>query len=363
MIVRDEAAVIERCLASVRPFIDTWVIVDTGSVDDTPARIAAAMGGVPGELHHRPWCNFGHNRSEALTLARGKADYLLFIDADETLGMAPGLQRPQLTEPSYSLQARFGELRYDRVSLVATQLPWRWEGVLHEYLEAGQSVAQPRLDDVWIEVRAEGARSKDPQKFQKDAAVLEAALLQEPHNARYVFYLAQSLRDAGLYAQARTAYQKRAAMGGWDEEAWYSLYQQARLGELLGDDKVQVMAAYGKAYSARPTRAEPLVALARYLRLQEDWPLAYLFAQAAVALPMSTDRLFVDSPAHGWSARDEFALAAFYTGRPSQAQEVWLALLDAHDLPAAERPRIEKNLEFLPVGIRRSQGVPDSNPA
>ena len=58
MIVRDEAAVIERCLASVRPYIDSWVIVDTGSLDDTPARIVSTMAGVPGELHHRAWRNF-----------------------------------------------------------------------------------------------------------------------------------------------------------------------------------------------------------------------------------------------------------------------------------------------------------------
>jgi glycosyltransferase involved in cell wall biosynthesis len=147
MIVRDEAAVIERCLASVRAYIDYWVIVDTGSVDDTPARIASALAGVPGELHHRQWRNFGHNRTEALQLAQGKADYLLFLDADETLGAADGAAWPALTEPAYSLQARFAELRYDRVSLVSTALPWRWEGVLHEYLEAGRAVAQPRLEN------------------------------------------------------------------------------------------------------------------------------------------------------------------------------------------------------------------------
>ena len=31
MIVKNEAPVIERCLASVRPWVDYWVIVDTGS--------------------------------------------------------------------------------------------------------------------------------------------------------------------------------------------------------------------------------------------------------------------------------------------------------------------------------------------
>ena len=35
MIVKNEAAVIARCLASVRPLIDSWAIVDTGSSDGT----------------------------------------------------------------------------------------------------------------------------------------------------------------------------------------------------------------------------------------------------------------------------------------------------------------------------------------
>ena len=35
MIVKNESQVIEKCLASVKPLIDYWVIVDTGSSDDT----------------------------------------------------------------------------------------------------------------------------------------------------------------------------------------------------------------------------------------------------------------------------------------------------------------------------------------
>lgn len=30
MIVKDEAHVIERCLTSVRPYVDAWLLVDTG---------------------------------------------------------------------------------------------------------------------------------------------------------------------------------------------------------------------------------------------------------------------------------------------------------------------------------------------
>lgn len=346
MIVRDEAAVIERCLRSVRPAIDRWVIVDTGSTDDTPQRIAQSLAGVPGTLHHRPWRNFGHNRSEALELARAEGDYLLFIDADEQLEVGAAFDAKTLHEPAYSLVTHFGDLIYDRVALVSSRLPWRWRGVLHEYLDAGESVRQPRVDGLAIHVTPDGARSRDPKKFEKDAAVLEAALREEPDNSRYTFYLAQSLRDAGELARALTVYQRRATQDGWEEEVWYALLQVARLQQALAAPSEQVLAAYLRAYENRPTRAEALVSLAGHLRQREQWPLAYLFAHAALELPLPSDRLFVERDAYTWRRQDECALAAFYTGRRAEAQDLWKALLAGNALPISERERVTRNLQF-----------------
>ena len=346
MIVRDEAHVIERCLASVKPYIDRWVIVDTGSVDDTPARIASALAGVPGTLHHRPWRNFGHNRGEALELARGQADYLLFIDADDALGADPGASWPLLSGPAHNLEMRDRELSYDRLNLVSTALPWRWEGVLHEHLESNLPATQPRVPGFWITRNSDGARSADPQKYAKDAAVLEAALLSEPHNTRYRFYLAQSYKDAGQLAAALTNYQLRATAGGWDEEVWYSLYECARTSERLGLAYEVVVAAYLKAHQARPQRAEALTALATYLRGLQEWHNGYMFAQVAAHTPVPPDRLFVDVTAYQWRAQDELALAGFYTGRQTEAAQLWNALLDGPHLPATERARVEANLGF-----------------
>ena len=39
MIVKNEEKIIERCLSSVLPLIDSWVIVDTGSTDGTLDKI------------------------------------------------------------------------------------------------------------------------------------------------------------------------------------------------------------------------------------------------------------------------------------------------------------------------------------
>ena len=79
MIVKNEVSVIARCLASVRPIIDHWVIVDTGSTDGTQDAIRTLMADLPGELHERPWRDFAHNRTEALELARPRGEYVLWI--------------------------------------------------------------------------------------------------------------------------------------------------------------------------------------------------------------------------------------------------------------------------------------------
>jgi glycosyltransferase involved in cell wall biosynthesis len=72
MIVKNEAHVVRETLDSAAPYISSWVIVDTGSDDGTQDLIANHMArlGIPGELHERPWRNFGHNRTEALSLYR-----------------------------------------------------------------------------------------------------------------------------------------------------------------------------------------------------------------------------------------------------------------------------------------------------
>ena len=277
MIVKNEAHVILRCLASVRPFIDSWVIVDTGSTDGTQDIIRDALKEVPGEIFERPWKNFGHNRSEALQLAKGCADYIFVIDADDELVIAPDYSRPVLTADAYYMQIKHGTIDHWRVSLVSSRLDWKYVGILHEYLDSGSKHTSDKFTGVQISIHAEGARSKmlsEVEKYLRDARVLEQGLVDEPDNARYVFYLAQSYRDAGEFKKSLKTYQRRTAMGGWNEEVWYSLLEVAKLSERLQLAPEIVTPLYLEAFQARPQRAEPLVELARFHREKKQFALA-----------------------------------------------------------------------------------------
>ncbi len=80
MIVKDEAANLPSCLASVRELVDEIVVLDTGSTDKTVA-IAHQYGA---QVYHFPWGNdFATARNEALKYVHG--DWVLVLDADEVL--------------------------------------------------------------------------------------------------------------------------------------------------------------------------------------------------------------------------------------------------------------------------------------
>jgi tetratricopeptide (TPR) repeat protein len=119
------------------------------------------------------------------------------------------------------------------VQLINNHLDWKWTGVLHEAVDSPQAITSGVLPNVYNLVSSDGSRSQDPQKYQKDAQILEKALQQEPNNRRYQFYLAQSYRDAGEHGLAMQNYLKKIAMGGWDQEIFCSILQVALMQEQL----------------------------------------------------------------------------------------------------------------------------------
>ena len=372
MIVKDEAHVIARCLQSVRPLIDYWTIVDTGSTDGTQDLIRELLDGVPGHLFERPWINFGHNRSEALELARPHARYTFVIDADEILEVPSGFVWGDLTADSVYLLHRgstASDTTYWRGSLVANRLPWCYRGVLHEYLEAPGSSTIAHLAGPEVVGHFDGGRSQNittREKYARDAAVLEQALVDEPDNARYQYYLARSYRDSDQIELAIEAYRRRARMGAFAEEVSDSLLWVARLLERQGADVPDVEAAYLQAWQARPQRAEALVDLARYSRCGGRFALGRMVAAQAVLIERPDDLLWVEEDVYRWRALDELAVAAFWVGRYTESLEACRRLLTEGHLPQEQRDRVVQNYAFAAekLGLPKSafEAVPRPRP-
>ena len=362
MIVRNEAHIVHELLDCIAPYISSWVIVDTGSEDGTQDIIRKHMAnlGIPGELHERPWQNFGHNRSEALDLAQGHADYIWVVDADDLVVGTPDFS--QLTGDAYEL--RYGpsdDFTYWRQQIFRDGMPWRYVGVVHECIVCDQPYEPQRLlGDYYLDSRRLGGRNLDPLKYARDRDLLLAEMERDPEDARSAFYLAQSYFDLGDFANARRWYQRRAEMGGWDEEVYYSLYRVGQSMMELGEPWPEIQDVFLRAYEFRPTRAEALHSVACYYRKSARYQLGYLFAQRAVSITLpEKDILFVWAAAHSWAARDELAVCASNLGYHSEAFALFRELLAGNNLTPEDRIRIAVNRDFsVPAKLEIASAYP-----
>ncbi|MEI8365293.1 MAG: glycosyltransferase [Parachlamydiaceae bacterium] len=353
MIVKNESRVIERCLESVKNIgIDYWVIVDTGSDDGTQKIIQNVMKDIPGELYERPWVNFGYNRTEALNLAKNRADYLLFIDADEIAEIETPLDKCSLTCDGYLIPVRISDdvnISLQRAFLVSTALDWSWKNVLHERLTTPQEteILHPLPGMAISAMSKDGNRSQDPQKYLKDAHLLEKALEKEPDNADYVYYLAQSYFNTGRYDLALKNYEKRAGMKGWDQATFWSQYYVGVLQQQLGFPSESFIHAYCKAFQLRPTRAEPLYRLANYFYCTNNFILSYAAAEIARHIPVPNDLIYIEYWIYNHALPFVFANSAFLMGKYEEAEITYRQLLAIQDLPLEYQEKVTQNLQRL----------------
>jgi tetratricopeptide (TPR) repeat protein len=364
-IVKNEERTIGRMLFSVAPHIHAWVICDTGSTDDTTWTIQkcaeqvspALLGGVVRIIRFE---DFSQARNEALRLAReylvGREEALenwcfLLLDADMELVARHGLHVPVNMPEAYTVEQRSGDLAWSNVRLLRASSSARFVGATHEVLInlAGRPLP---FDDVHIVDHCDGGSRGD--KFERDLRLLTVAHANDPQDARTVYYLAQTLRDLERYGEAMNGYRRRAAMGGFAEEAWHAQYQAAAMALKLGRVADFIEWTW-EAYNMRPTRAEPLVALAYFYRVLGRHDACCAVAELARSIPRPADALFVEPSAYGWRPRFELSVAGFYSSIPIRRQRgaaLCAQLTTERTLPAAERELAAANLEhYVRAGL------------
>lgn len=350
MIVKNESHIVHEVLQASLPFIDTFCILDTGSTDTTVKIIRDfyESKGIDGIVHEGDWKGFGKSRSEALKLCDGKMDYILMIDADDLIEGPPNAREYLLkalyttTPNACNIHIRRGTLEYERTQLFKAGDGWRYEGVLHEYPTNDKSgnihVRLPK--EIWMTGRTIGARSMLPgNKYERDAETILKALEEEPDNLRYMFYLAQSYRDAGIIHKAVGWYEKRFEAGGWFEERYVCALNLTRL--LNSKDWAW------KAHEICPQRSESLVSYIADCRAKGNWSrelLSMALYASIIPKPEGTF-LFLEADTYDWKVWDELSIVASYVKAFDIAKTAYTRLLKDSKYPPEQDARIRNNFK------------------
>lgn len=334
MMVKNEEDTIISSLISVRNYIQSLIIYDTGSTDNTIKVITqfCEENNVILKLKQEEFINFGESRNRALQFAESidNIDYLLLMDANDILDDGEPLLR-LCFDKQYSDETGFYLVQewynysnidtYYNIRLIRPNRGWSYIGVVHEYIHNENEIPEKNDYNVVLKQDRSIDNQKSAKRFQNDKQLLLKSLEIEPNNSRNIFYLAQTCFCLKEYDESFKNYLLRSSLNsGFCEEVFYSFIRCGDIIGIQGGNWYDAIVYYMKAYEV-DQRAEPLVKIAQYYITKEKWLISYSFLSIACKLEYPTNALlFVDKKIYDYVRWHLLGAIAFYCG-PTYKEE------------------------------------------
>lgn len=417
--VKNEASIIPRLLASVVSVAEFVCLCDTGSSDRTPEVAGSWLRqhapNVKVQIHRDEWVNFARNRNQCLLHARrqladaGVTDsgFFLLMDADFELvivnrtrlinEMPPGvlnmidydgaldMRQPLLISAGYDCGYRL--VTHEALMCLSNPDAYRKLMLSPDLITAERILVESSIDQgasvrrysaIRVRHHRDGKNRED--KFTRDITLLQNHLLNyDPDDARAWFYLARSLEDNSEFTRAFNAYykvfsltctlfltyqKKRVMLGGsFIEEIWYSTM---KLGSCLIANGTEIETAaryFVDAFNYRPNRREPLYYLTRGYRVRQKYTACKLYGYHALTVPLEgairTDDLFINVPVYEWYIHDELAVCLAHLGEYTQSAYYLNSILNANPplqtLDPENRKRLQENLDKMRINTENAK--------
>jgi glycosyltransferase involved in cell wall biosynthesis len=320
MIVRDEEAMLEQCLQSVKDAVDEIIVVDTGSQDRT-VEIAQKFGA---RIEHREWRNdFAWARNESIQLARYR--WILQLDADEVLlpESKPALSqlrnaRAYLTGGwvrcvNFADQYLGGEgtISHMIVRIFPNTDRIRFYGVIHEFPSMDGSASTLAAVYTPVKIEHHGYTSdmmRDRGKFDRNMAIIEAAVERDPNEEFNWYNLGMTAYIGGDYARGADAMRrmwelaKKHGMRGFVPNGLTVLADA--LTDYLGAPEEALLYAQ-EALKLAPRYANAHFSAGRALETLKRYDEAREMYEAAIADGAHLERQFiVDEDVPRWKAQN-----------------------------------------------------------
>ena len=360
---KNEEHCILETLKSVAPYIDYWIVCDTGSTDKTIELVKNffAEKGIPGELHEDSWVGFDHNKTLMIQRAKGKADYIMHLDADDQLVGQFKFSLDESGKDAYHIPVRRGSAEWKALILFKADYTWKFCGVAHTTIKALEIPSYSTGDlshyGYYISGEGIGSRAFDPKKYLYDAERLQKqfwdTLISDPDglNNRSIFYTAQSYMDYGMHKEGlqwNRLYLK--VQDTWIEERFEAQMRVSQCLMALGADLNEIIAEMDKAIAIFPDRSEPCVHLGRYLNQKGQHELAYKYLKQAtrnnIANIKSKYVLFVNQLCYGKYINDELSVACYWTDKFEEGLNYLKQIINDPEFES-QQERLNSNLQHF----------------
>ena len=206
MIVKNEEEFLEKCLSSVKDYVDEIVIVDTGSTDNT-VEIAKKF---TDKIYFHPWENsFSKARNQVLQYATG--DWIFQIDGDEELMPGSGEKLRQKIRKAknadiiflkiystYSNGAKKALHNFER--LFRNNGKIHYEGSVHNRIVGGKKFLYSDIE-LW-HYGYDVNKVKAEEKYIRTSTLLKKEIEEDPENPLHRHYLSASYLSRRMMEEA-----------------------------------------------------------------------------------------------------------------------------------------------------------------
>ncbi len=285
MIVKNESSIIEHTLDKLlnKIKIDYYVIVDTGSLDNTKEIIKNFFNknNIPGEIYDDTWIDFASNRTLALTRAFNKSDYVLIFDADDEI-IGDFILPEKLVYDGYKFLFNIDMVSFQRTLLVSNRKKWEYKSVIHEYIINCEPINKIYTikGKYYVTTSQISYRNLDSNKYLNDALILEKSFennLDLDLASRYSFYCANSYFNHGDLNQAIKWYLKRLEFAGYIQEKYVSCIKLYYCYDQIDLNDVKKINYLKKSIEFDNERVEGIFELIRYYCLKDQFDIAYQY--------------------------------------------------------------------------------------
>lgn len=338
-------------------FVDAWVdsmseadsiyVLDTGSTDDTAARLQA-RGVTVQTASIVPW-RFDAARNRALDMVPEDVDICVSTDIDEVFrpGWRAALERawlPGTQQANFRYTWNFNPDGSEGFVFWREKIHARrgfvWVNPVHEVLSY-TGPGRPRV------IFAEGVQLDHHADVSKSRAqylpLLELAVAEDPENDRNMHYLGREYLYYGRWADCAATLKRHLAMPTalWADERAASMRYIAQAEQAMGHDR-EALRFLLRACGEAPWLREPWLALARFCEAQSDW--AGVLYACRQALAIRTRPVSYISEADSWGPQpwDLAARACYWLGDRAGAAAYGREALRL----APEDARLRENQKF-----------------
>ncbi len=338
MIVKNEEATIEACLASVVDLVDEMIVVDTGSTDRT--RELAVQAGARVVVFE--WVDdFAAARNESIRHATG--DWIFWIDADEWLDEANRerlrelFSRQEWENAAYLMQQLsttddpYGSrVAVDHVRLFRRNPALRWEYRVHEQIllsirRAGHDL---RRTDVVISHLGYQAPDSSERKLRRNLRLLVLQEAERPDDPITLYHLGQANQRLGRAAEALPLLRRSLELVPADYSIRPRLFATiARAHESLGQ-KSEALAVCRSGREQYPDFEELLYLEASYLLDQGDPVGAEVRLLHLLQVPTGQELATGDTARRGYKARHLLAEVYRRQDRQAEAEAQWRLVVE-----------------------------------